>query len=182
MLLRRGFSIFTSVFRRIARCNGLFFLEAVPLAFVDRQKIEEIAKSVADAHQAFFIGLADRRERGRRIFQIFVDTDSGITITQCADISRDLGAEFERQSVVNEPYELAVSSPGLDRPLTLLRQYKKNIGRRFSVSYWHEDERRNLSGVLTSVEGQQVTFTDAAEKSVTLDFSKIIESMEELPW
>ncbi len=144
--------------------------------------MEEITESVVNAHQAFFIGLADRRERGRRILQVFVDTDDGITIAQCAEISRDLGVELDKQSVVNESYELEVSSPGIDKPLKLLRQYKKNIGRRYNVEYWQESERRNLKGKLAAVDGEQVTFTDDEQKAVTLAFSKIIGSTEELPW
>ncbi len=149
---------------------------------VDRQKLEEIAQSAASANQAFFIGLADRRERGRRIFQVFVDTDEGITITRCAEISRDIGTELERLAVINEPYELEISSPGIDRPLKLLRQYRKNIGRRYRVEYWQENERRSLKGTLAAVDGDRITFTDDSEKPVTLEFSKIIESIEELPW
>ncbi len=152
------------------------------MAFIDRQKIEVLAQSVVKSHQAFFIGIADRRDRGRRTFQIFVDTDEGITIAQCAEISRELGAELDRQSVINEPYELEVSSPGIDKPLKLLRQYKKNIGRKYRVEYWQESERRSFKGALTAVEGERVTFTDETDRLVTLDFSKIIESIEELPW
>jgi ribosome maturation factor RimP len=152
------------------------------LAFIDRRKMEEMAQSLADAHRAFFIGMTDRRERGRRVFQVFVDTDEGITITQCAEISRDLGAELDMKSVINEPYELEVSSPGIDKPLKLLRQYKKNIGRRYKVEYCQENERTRFTGTLSAVDGEQITFTDDEENLRTLEFSKIIESIEELPW
>lgn len=152
------------------------------MASIDWPTLQEIAKSVADAKNAYLVDLAGRKEGARRIIQVFVDTDEGITIAQCADISRELGSIIDAKNVIQEPYELEVSSPGIEKPLKLLRQYKKNVGRPYKVDFWQEDERRTMSGTLTAVEGEHLTFTSANKESITLDFSKIIESTEELPW
>lgn len=149
---------------------------------IDWQKIEEIVRSVADRHNAFFVDLAERRERGRRLFQVFVDTDDGITIAQCAEISREVGDELDAQNAINEPYELEVSSPGIDKPLKLLRQYRKNVGRKYRVDYRQENERKTLIGTLAAIEGEKLTFTNEKKEPVSLEFSRIIESIEELPW
>jgi ribosome maturation factor RimP len=152
------------------------------VAFIDWPTLEEIAKSVADSRNAYLVGVAGRKEGPRRIIQVFVDTDEGITIAQCAEVSRDLGAALDAKNVVQEPYELEVSSPGIERPLKLLRQYKKNVGRKYKVEFWQENERRTMSGTLAAIEGERLTFTTEKKDIVTLDFSKIIESIEELPW
>ena len=146
------------------------------------QKLEEIVRSLLEGHNAFFVGHAVRRERGHRVFEIYVDTDEGITISQCAEISRELGAALDAQAVVNEPYELEVSSPGIEKPLKLLRQYKKNIGRKYKVDYWQENDRKTFKGTLIGIDGERLTFSDEQQSPVTLEFSKIIESIEELPW
>jgi len=149
---------------------------------IDWRKTEEIAQSAANSRNAFLVGLGERKERGRRIIQVFVDTDEGITIAQCAEISREMAGALDVQNVINEPYELEVSSPGTDKPLKLLRQYKKNIGRKFTVQYRQDDQRQNLSGTLSSVEGEQLTFTTDENKTMIVEFSNIIGSKEELPW
>ena len=64
---------------------------------------------------------------------VLVDGDSGIGIADCAAISRHVGFHLEEENVIDTPYNLEVSSPGIDTPLTLTRQYTKNIGRMLSV-------------------------------------------------
>lgn len=145
-------------------------------------KVQEVLESIAGARNAYCIGLGERRERGRRIIQVFVETDEGITIAQCGEISRELGARLDALNLLNEPYELEVSSPGVEKPLKLLRQYKKNVGRKFKIYYCEGIERKTLTGTLSGVEGEQLTFATGKGEAVTLEFSKIIESIEELPW
>lgn len=69
-------------------------------------------------------------KKGKRsAIHILADTDNGITLKECVSISRKLGALLEEDPEFQFPYTLEVSSPGLDRPLLLKRQYQKNIGR-----------------------------------------------------
>jgi ribosome maturation factor RimP len=147
-----------------------------------RSKLEETLISVVNGKDAFLVGMEEQKERGRRVIKAFIDTDAGITIAQCAEINRELGAILESQNMINEPYELEISSPGIDRPLKLLRQYKKNLGRKFNVQYFRGDVRATMSGVLDAVDGEKLTFATEQRETITLEFSKIIESIEELPW
>ncbi|HTP14157.1 MAG TPA: ribosome maturation factor RimP [Bacteroidota bacterium] len=149
---------------------------------VDWNLIENALKPIAEAKGVYLVGRGDRRERGRRIIQLYVDTDEGISIAQCAELSRELGGVLDGMNAVNEPYDLEVSSPGIDKPLTLLRQYRKNVGRKFKVAYRQGDDRKTLSGTLATLEEDRLTFVDARGASTTLEFSNIIESLEELPW
>jgi ribosome maturation factor RimP len=64
---------------------------------------------------------------------ILVDGDNGIGIADCAAISRYVGFKLEEDNVIEEAYNLEVSSPGLDTPLTSVRQYTKNIGRDLAI-------------------------------------------------
>jgi len=64
---------------------------------------------------------------------ILVDGDNGIGIDDCVAISRHVGFHLEEENVIETAYTLEVSSPGLDTPLTLPRQYVKNIGRTLGI-------------------------------------------------
>lgn len=152
------------------------------MASIEWQKLEEIVQTVVAARNAFLVEMKERKEGGRRIIQVFVDTDDGITIAQCAEISRELGAELDAQNTISESYELEVSSPGIEKPLKLLRQYKKNLGRKFKVQWMHGDEQQILRGTLASIDGEILTLVNDKQEKVSLEFSKIIESIEELPW
>ena len=62
--------------------------------------------------------------------KIFLDGDNGIIIQKCVQINRKLYKYIEEQNFFEEgDFSLEVSSPGVDEPLKLIRQYKKNIGR-----------------------------------------------------
>jgi ribosome maturation factor RimP len=64
---------------------------------------------------------------------ILVDGDQGIGIAECAQISRYVGFKLEEEDVIKTAYNLEVSSPGIDFPLTMTRQYVKNIGRDLAI-------------------------------------------------
>src|ERR1700733_1851002 len=62
-----------------------------------------------------------------------VDGEKGIGIADCAQISRHVGFHLEEENVIEQAYNLEVSSPGIDAPLVLTRQYVKNVGRQLAI-------------------------------------------------
>lgn len=65
---------------------------------------------------------------------VLIDGDNGITIEKCAAANRALYKFIEGENLFNgQNFSMEVSSPGIDRPLKLNRQYKKNIGRTIEV-------------------------------------------------
>lgn len=66
---------------------------------------------------------------GNRIM-VFVDSDTLLTIADCAGLSKFIESHLDRET---EDFELSVSSPGIDMPYRNTRQYLKNIGREVSV-------------------------------------------------
>lgn len=79
---------------------------------------------------------------------IVIDGDHGITIDDCAGLSRVLSGEFEaRHFFGDENYILEVSTPGLDQPLKLRRQFEKNIGRGLKVRLHDSQEEGKLKEV-----------------------------------
>lgn len=148
----------------------------------NRRKVEELAEPVLEKHDAFLVDVQVRNERGGKMVQLFIDTDRGITIEQCADISRDLSRVFDDERLFDGNYQLEVSSPGIDRPLRFLRQYHKNIGRRFRVKFAGESEPKFITATLVSVVDNQLTFQPEKGEAITLAFERILESKEELPW
>lgn len=88
--------------------------------------IERILEEVLP--EGFLVELKINRS-ARKSLQVFIDTDAGVTIEQCSIVSRHISKFLETVELFESAYELEVSSPGLDRPLILPRQYHKNVGR-----------------------------------------------------
>ncbi len=148
-----------------------------------KREISTTVAPILDRRGAFLLDVNVRFERRARIIQVFADTDDGITINECAEISRELSRELDAGDRLGPaPYQLEVSSPGIDRPLKLLRQYHKNIGRRFHVKFKSGTEPATMTATMVSVVDDQITFQEENGEPISLSFDQIIESQEELPW
>lgn len=75
------------------------------------------------------------RQGGRIKVTVLIDSDTGITIDECALISRRLGGQLDELNFFGEsPFTLEVSSPGVGFPLTFGRHYVRNVGRQLTVT------------------------------------------------
>ncbi|MCS6934177.1 MAG: hypothetical protein NZM35_03375 [Chitinophagales bacterium] len=74
-----------------------------------------------------------RITQGRKI-EVYIDTDEGIHIDDCAMVSRYLEKYLDGSGLVPDNYILEVSSPGMDNPLKVPRQYRRRIGRTLEVT------------------------------------------------
>lgn len=97
---------------------------------------QKIKAWIDDYLREGFVFLVDLQviQGGRRtLIIILVDTEEGVLIEECALLSRKLGHHMEENEWIEEAYNLEVSSPGLDYPLTQGWQFKKNLGRQIKV-------------------------------------------------
>lgn len=90
--------------------------------------VESMLEVLLAGEPAYF--LVDVRIKPTNNIKIFLDGDQGISIEKCVQINRALYKKLEESGLFpGDDFSLEVSSPGLDEPLKLFRQYKKNIGR-----------------------------------------------------
>jgi ribosome maturation factor RimP len=101
------------------------------MEFVDEIK-NVITRKLADPSQ-FLVDVIVKGHKGPKKVLIIIDGDKGVTIDDCANLSREISKAFDDLQLFDDSYMLEVSTPGLDQPLRLARQYHKNIGRRIKV-------------------------------------------------
>lgn len=97
----------------------------------------------------------------------FIDTDKegGISLDDCEAVSRAIDPLLDSADFLPDSYNLNVSSPGLDRPLTLERDFKKNNGKEIEISFYKQiDGKKKISGVLTAWSDADVTITVGSEQ------------------
>ena len=84
-------------------------------------------------------------------YKIFLDSDTGLTLEKCMKINRKLRRRIEDEGIYPEgDFSLEVSSPGVDAPLKLHRQYVKNIGRKLEIEL-KDEEAAGIVGKLLEV-------------------------------
>jgi ribosome maturation factor RimP len=118
---------------------------------------EEIRK-LADSKLApgqFIIDIVVSSKAGPKKVLVIIDGDQGVNIDDCAELSRQLSKALDDLGFITDNYMLEVSTPGLDQPLALKRQYIKNIGRKLKLKL-HD---KTVEGRLSEVNEDKVTLT-----------------------
>lgn len=108
-------------------------------------------------------------------FKIYLDADSGLGIEKCIRINRALYKIMEEMGMYPDgDFSLEVSSPGIDEPLKLQRQYSKNIGRDVEV-VTNDDSKKTGKLIEATAEKIVIEFTEGKNK-------KAVVKQEEIPF
>ena len=98
----------------------------------------------------------------RRLLRVVVDSDRGVSLDDAAEISRQLSAMLDEATVMGDfPYTLEISSPGVDRPLTEPRHWRRATGRLVEVTVPDEGP---LSGRIIAADTDGVTLDVGGER------------------
>lgn len=143
--------------------SGLIEQEIVPLGF-------------------YLVDFVVRVEGGKSMVEIFVDSDTGITAEQCADISRAITPLLDASEHFRGSYYLTVSSPGLDRPLKFQRQYAKHKGRILRIRWQSGDGSNNSEGTLEELTDVSIVLRTSGKETVTIPFEAISEARVKPRW
>ncbi len=92
-------------------------------------------------------------DRGRWVLRVYADRPGGISLDDCARVSREIGDLLDVRDLIRHPYVLEVSSPGLNRPLKRERDFVRATGSQVKLRLCQALEgRRNFAGRLKGVE------------------------------
>jgi len=110
---------------------------------------------------------------GNRI-TVFLDSDSGLHIKDCVEISRHIESNLDRDT---EDFSLEVSSAGLDQPLKLLRQYQKNIGNELKIV---TTDDKSYVAILTELKDDLLTLLIPENKKAKTPEKVMVLSVNEI--
>ncbi|XKM14218.1 ribosome maturation factor RimP [Orbaceae bacterium ac157xtp] len=121
------------------------------------QQLVDILQGPVQALGFELLGIEFIRSR-HPVVRIFIDSENGITVDDCADVSRQVSAVLDVEDPISTAYNLEVSSPGMDRPLFTIEHFQRFIGDEVSVSLRIAvANRRNWKGVIKSIDGEMIT-------------------------
>ncbi len=123
-------------------------------------QIEQMAVACLQNPAHFLVEVRVQGDARQPKVVVLADGDAGITIEDCAALSRCLSVRLEESGLLDS-YRLEVSSPGVDYPLTTLRQFRKNIGRTLQLSLRDGAE---LTGRLEATDEAIITLTSGASR------------------
>ncbi len=145
-----------------------------------KNKIIELADSIAAQHAVEIVDIELAGSSGKPLIRIFIDKENGVTLDECGKFSRSLSALFDVEDPIPTAYILEVSSPGLDRPLKELRDFQRNIGKPARIITSAKVEDRNIFiGRITGVGGGNITLS-LEDKVIEIPFDQISKARLEI--
>ncbi|MEM1054885.1 MAG: ribosome maturation factor RimP [Bacteroidota bacterium] len=146
-------------------------------------RVRALAEEVIEGSDLFLVDVSVRGWKGSRVVEVFADREAepgtGADLDALADVSRSLGFALDAEDVIEGKYRLIVSSPGLDRPLTDPRQFRRHIGRPVRLDL-HEGE--SFQGELTDATPEAVTLKPDDGDPLTVAHDEIRTAKILLPW
>ena len=131
------------------------------------QNLQEMLQGAVEDLGCELWGIECQRTGRFMTVRLFIDKEGGVTVDDCADVSRQVSAILDVEDPIADKYNLEVSSPGLDRPLFTLQQFERYIGQDIIVHLRIPVmERRKWQGKLERIENDMVTLIVDGQEQV----------------
>ncbi len=125
------------------------------LKMISEKQIKQWAEEQLEGTDRFVVHVKVSNDNA---INVIIDSDTGVTIEHCIALSRYIEHRLDRDK---EDFELKVLSSGLEFPFTLLRQYKKYLGKRIQLKLEDGTEKK---GILQEAEADHIVLQEEIEK------------------
>jgi ribosome maturation factor RimP len=144
--------------------------------------IRQLAEPILAQQGMELVELTCRPQGRQTHLQFLVDAVGGVSIQQCALVNRQIGQVLEESRLFEDPYDLEVSSPGLDRQLVSLRDFERALGEQLQIEAAEPDGRvREWNGMLLAVQPEALVLkTEVGNRTFTR--TQIKRAKKVLPW
>lgn len=114
-----------------------------------------------------FVGCEQVSQGRLAILKVYIDQEGGITADDCGRVSHQVSALLDVEASISHQYHLEVSSPGLDRPLFDIEDFRKFIKREVSIRLKTPlNNRANFKGVIEDIKGNEIIIKCDGEEFV----------------
>lgn len=147
-----------------------------------QQKIHDLAGQAASECSYELVDLTLLGSGKRITLRVIIDKEGGVTLNDCEIFSRRIEALLDVEGSIAGPYTLEVSSPGLDRPLKKLEDFKKNIGKLVRIITREKINNQNFfAGRLKRVNGSTISLSVIdGKEDVVIPFESISKAKLEI--
>lgn len=140
-----------------------------------REKVAQLLESALEQNKSLF--LIDLNISEENQIRVILDGDKGVTVEDCMMVSREIEHNLDREEY---DFSLEVMSAGVSEPLTLPRQYKKNIGRNLKIKTKNEEK---IEGELIAADDENCTIKWSAREPKPVGKGKVtVQKEANLPY
>ena len=141
-------------------------------AVIDR--VREFAESLLPAMGLELFDVQFRREGHGWVLRLVVDKEDGVTLDDCSQVSRETSDFLDVEDIIDHPYHLEVSSPGLERPLRSVDECRRHLGKKARIKLKEEvDSHRVIIGELTAADNNHIAVRSEQGKTHRLEWENV---------
>jgi ribosome maturation factor RimP len=144
------------------------------------KQVEAVALPVLKELGFELVEVLYRREQTGWILRLAIDKQDGISLDDCASISREISQLLDIEDFVDQAYSLEVSSPGLNRPLKSMAEFERFVGRLAKIKTIEPIAGEHVFiGKINKTEGESIVL-EVGSKEVTILFSQVAKARLEV--
>ncbi len=152
----------------------LLFLYIYMSVETTENRVIEIIEPVIDSMGIELVDVELNKMRGKALLRVYIDKEDGVKISDCESVSREIEGVLDVEDPIPYSYVLEVSSPGLDRPLKSLKDYKRFSGNMVRVITHEPIEKQNcFVGKLEAAEENEIVLALPKDRKVTIPYENI---------
>ena len=134
------------------------------------QKTEELLLPIIERNGFELVDVEYVKEAGSWYLRAYIDKPGGITVDDCADVSREFSDILDAKDYIEDTYIFEVSSPGLGRPLKKDKDFKRSLGEEVEIrTYRAIDRQKEFIGILVEYDTDTVTIEYEDETTQTFN-------------
>jgi ribosome maturation factor RimP len=135
------------------------------------EKVEEFANTLLPSLGLELVDVQFRREGSGWVLRIFIDIEEGVTVDHCAAVSREISDFLDVEDLIDHPFNLEVSSPGIERPLRSPAEFERFAGKKARVKLREAvDGQKVYVGIIQRVDADSIELVLEDDSTVRLPF------------
>jgi ribosome maturation factor RimP len=144
------------------------------------KRVEAIALPVLEELGLELVEVQYRREQSGWVLRLIIDKQDGVSLEDCAAVSRELSQLLDIEDFIEQAYNLEVSSPGLDRPLKSMADFQRFTGSKTKIKTIEPIAgERVFIGRIQQAAGETIIL-EVDGKQVTIPFSQVAKARLEI--
>jgi len=138
------------------------------------ERVREFADSLLPAMGLELFDVQFRREGHGWVLRLVVDREEGVKLDDCSRVSRETSDFLDVEDIIEHPYHLEVSSPGLERPLRTVEECRRHLGKKARFKVKEEvDSRRVITGELQSIDKDEISVLSEEGETFKLNWENV---------
>jgi ribosome maturation factor RimP len=144
------------------------------------EAITSLVMPVLQEKDLVLVDVLYRRESSGWVLRLLIDKEDGVTLDDCTAVSREVSHLLDIEDIIEQAFNLEVSSPGLDRPLKSVGDFQRFAGRKAKVTTKEPIKGNQVfTGRINKVEDELITM-EVGQQELCIPFSEVAKARLEV--